>query len=334
MKRLILTTSDAGAGWLQQAKIADRVEALAHRLLPGRPPTTSETAAFFAPRHDAQGDDFHHWQNWISISDRRRFGRSGPGLVETCRKFDAIELWIDPGPHAQLVLLQLLDFLRPHGEIVRKLVLRQADGRIGERGTEHIPHWTPPAETVGFHHLETARLAWDAFRAPTPEAWCDLQTRDLAALPYLRRSVLTLLDELPAVGTALGATERILLTLISPGGPVPFYSPGYRRIIDLGVFDYWEVGQALDRLAHCPCPAVLGLDEGPFTLALHDDGGRYQRYKASRLSLSPLGQALLEDREDFSRHNPIHRWWGGTELTRDRLWRWDASNAALIPPAP
>jgi hypothetical protein len=22
-------------------------------------------------------------------------------------------------------------------------------------------------------------------------------------------------------------------------------------------------------------------------------------------------------------HNPIHRWWGGTELTSERLWRWD-----------
>ena len=29
-------------------------------------------------------------------------------------------------------------------------------------------------------------------------------------------------------------------------------------------------------------------------------------------------------KEDFSRHNPIDRWWGGTRLTNDRLWRWDA----------
>jgi hypothetical protein len=31
-------------------------------------------------------------------------------------------------------------------------------------------------------------------------------------------------------------------------------------------------------------------------------------------------------------HNPIHRWWGGTELTNDRLWRWDAENGVLIAP--
>jgi hypothetical protein len=25
-------------------------------------------------------------------------------------------------------------------------------------------------------------------------------------------------------------------------------------------------------------------------------------------------------------------WWGGTELTNDNLWRWDAANRALIAP--
>ena len=36
--------------------------------------------------------------------------------------------------------------------------------------------------------------------------------------------------------------------------------------------------------------------------------------------------------DDFSRHNPIHRWWGGTELTNDRLWRWDAVKQILAEP--
>jgi hypothetical protein len=74
---------------------------------------------------------------------------------------------------------------------------------------------------------------------------------------------------------------------------------------------------------------VSGLDEGPFTLEMHDDRDRHARYKQSRLSLTKFGQAV---HEDFSRHNPIHRWCGGTELTNDRLWRWDPVNHALIAP--
>jgi hypothetical protein len=98
------------------------------------------------------------------------------------------------------------------------------------------------------------------------------------------------------------------------------------------VFDYWEVGTLLDNLAHCPVPLVSALDEGPFTLDMHNICDRHQRYKRSRLALTALGQAVLAGREGFSRHNPIHRWWCGTELTNDRLWRWDAVNQVLIEP--
>ena len=32
------------------------------------------------------------------------------------------------------------------------------------------------------------------------------------------------------------------------------------------------------------------------------------------------------------RHNPIKRWWGGTELTNERLWRWDRESRLLVAP--
>jgi hypothetical protein len=49
----------------------------------------------------------------------------------------------------------------------------------------------------------------------------------------------------------------------------------------------------------------------------------------SRLSLTEFGKAIVAHKEDFSRHNPIERWWGGTHLTNDNLWRW---NPALVKP--
>ena len=59
---------------------------------------------------------------------------------------------------------------------------------------------------------------------------------------------------------------------------------------------------------------------------------RHARYKESWLSLTALGEAILARRDDFSRHNQVHRWWGGTELTNDRLWRWDPATRTLIAP--
>lgn len=88
------------------------------------------------------------------------------------------------------------------------------------------------------------------------------------------------------------------------------------------MFDDWEVGALPDGLAHCLAPAVSGLDEGPFTLEMYDDDHRYERSKQSRLSSTALAEAIIAGHDDFSRHNPIHRWWGGTELTNDRLWGW------------
>jgi hypothetical protein len=159
----------------------------------------------------------------------------------------------------------------------------------------------------------------------------DLLSKDLTVLPRLRQTVVELLEELPMRATGLGATEMRMLELISQGYIHPFdlfpHNLHQRR-----VFDYWETGSLLDGLAHCPAPVVSGLGEGPFRVEMHDDPDRHQRYKKSQLSLAALGKAILAGTEDFSRHNPIDRWWGGTELTNENLWRWDPESNSLIAP--
>jgi hypothetical protein len=52
----------------------------------------------------------------------------------------------------------------------------------------------------------------------------------------------------------------------------------------------------------------------------------------SKLKLTPLGYAVLAQTDDFARHNPVNRWWGGTKLTNKRLWRWDQDNKVLVAP--
>ncbi len=79
--------------------------------------------------------------------------------------------------------------------------------------------------------------------------------------PRLERCVVALLEELPNVTSGLGATETRILELIAPGGVQPFdVFPGYQKPNERRVFDYWEVGALLDRLARCPVPAVSGLE--------------------------------------------------------------------------
>ena len=87
-------------------------------------------------------------------------------------------------------------------------------------------------------------------------------------------------------------------------------------------FGEWEIGYLLDGLAFGPRPAVAGLDGELRTLARENLRDRHAAYLRSRLSLTEFGKAIVACEEDFSRHNPINRWWGGTHLTNVRLWRW------------
>jgi hypothetical protein len=333
MQRLILTTSDSGAGGLVEARLANCVIPLGPRFVWGGPlPSQVELETWVSSRsarHEASGS------HWLDHTGKRldAVRTEGPGLIELCSRFEAVELWVDPDPNAQLTLIWLLDYLRHHAGTVSKLKLVQADVSVGNYTPEELARWRLPAVRILNDHLEAAGMAWQAYRQSSPQHWFDLLGKDLSVLPQLRLSVLELLEELPMVATGVGATETRMLELISAGELGPFdVFPGGTRRNKRRAFGYWESGILLDGLAHCLDPAVAGLDEGPFTLEMQEDRDRRERYQQSKLRLTELGEAVLARSEDFSRHNPIHRWWGGTELTNDRLWRWDPANGALIAP--
>ncbi|MGL3108428.1 hypothetical protein [Bradyrhizobium sp. BR 1432] len=235
-----------------------------------------------------------------------------------------IELWFDPSPVDQLQLIWLLDYLSSHAWPARKLKLRLVtDDLIMMRGEElgksasHIP-----AFAVTSREFETARMTWQAYRASTPEPCIDLLHSDLSALLMLRPDLLDLLAELPSPSTGLGATEMRFLELLSRGFANTnglFHLRSQRRTY---VFGEFELGSLLEGLALGPRPAVAGLGDELRTIDRKNLRARHEVYLRSRLSLTEFGKAILAHQEDFSRYNPIDRWWGGTHLTNDRLWRY------------
>lgn len=330
MTRLILTTDESGAGALMQAGMADLVIPFGFRFTWGQLLSDAELAALLGPRSLPKAA---HWLDNFDRGRREEIRREGLGLIELCERCAAVELWIDPEPNAQLMLVQLLDYFRPHTNAASTLALFQSDVPIGGQPRGWLSQWKSPAVKIQNEHLEAASTAWQAYRQPTPQHWVDLLDKDISVLPQLRQTVLELLEELPMPATGLGATEMRMLELVGAGNATPSdVFPGHNKRNTRRVFAYWEAGELLDGLARGPAPAVAGPEEGPFTDEMHDDSGRLARYKQSKLSLTSLGEAVLAQTEDFSRHNPIHRWLGGTELTNDNLWRWDAASRALIAP--
>jgi hypothetical protein len=148
-------------------------------------------------------------------------------------------------------------------------------------------------------------------------------------LPLLKPVLLNLLEELPSASTGLGTSEMRMLEMIASGyGNVnPLFH--FRSVRRTRVFNESELGYLLDGLAFGPRPAIAGLDDELRTIRKENLRDRHKALLRSRLSLTDFGDAVVAHKEDFSRHNPIDRWWGGTHLTNDNLWRW---NPALVKP--
>jgi hypothetical protein len=285
-------------------------------------PQVEKLSAYFAAYTPDLGPA-EHWSDWV------RWPRGAKGrklsLAEFCEPYDEIELWFGATAQDQLQLVWLLDHLSNCPALAQKLSLRLLDSDLmfylNYDFTEEERHI--PVGDVGAEEFEIAKLAWSAYRAPTPEACVDLLHRNLSALLMLRPALLELLAELPSPLTGLGATELRFLEMLDwyANTNALFH---LRSLRGTYVWGEVELGYLLEGLALGPRPAVAGLGDELRTIDLQNLRARHEVYLRSRLSLTEFGKAVLAHREDFSRHNPIDRWWGGTHLTNDRLWRYGA----------
>ncbi len=320
MKPLVLT------GWMIEdfikSDFADLTVTFFHRFVWGPLPSAKELEAYLGPAAHDQ-DVGTHWSDFAtkwSLSENRE--HRDLGLAEFCQRYETVELWFDTRPFAQLQLAWLLDHFSSHPKTVAKLKLRLLDLDLIEIFPGQFKKLRQPVVDVTAHALATARAVWQAYLEPTPQACFDLLGEDLSELVLLKPALRDLLEELPSASTGLGATELRMLELMARGygnvNPL-FHLESLRQT---RIFNEIEHGYLLDGLAFGPRPAIAGLDEELRTISRDNLGARYTALLRSRMSLTDFGKAVLAHKEDFSRHNPIDRWWGGTHLTNDNLWRY------------
>jgi hypothetical protein len=294
-------------------------------------PSADELAAYLGPRtSDQDPGQGRHWSDFAASWGRSQNKiRRDLSLAAFCQCYETVELWFDTRPQAQLELIWLLDYFRSYPETLARLKLRLLDRDLIEIHPGKLDKWSPSLVDVTDKELAIGSAAWQAYLATTPEACLALLRKNLSALPLLRPVLFDLLEELPSAATGLGATEMRMLELVGRGYSRTIWLFHHDSLRQTRVFNEFEYGYLLEGLAHGPTPAVAGLDDHLRTIAQESFDGRLEAYRRSRLSLTDFGKAVLAHEEDFSRHNPIDRWWGGTHLTNDNLWRYDP---ALIPP--
>jgi hypothetical protein len=253
-----------------------------------------------------------------NLSKAKRFRNLSP--AEFCQQYEIGELWFDTHPEAQLQLIWLLDYFRSHPETMARLKLRLLTGDMIGVHPGGFAKWRPPLVNVTKQELATASAAWKAYRAPTPEACFGLLKKDLSALSLLRPVLLDLLAELPSASTGLGATEMRMLEMIGRGFSLTnalFHLESLRQTC---VFSEWEKGYLLDGFAFSRSLLLLDLMK---SCAQSNEKIWEIVIRPTSVANFRFGKSILAHKEDFSRHNPIDRWWGGTRLIDDRLWRWD-----------
>src|SRR5215468_93393 len=132
MAHLILTTNDLAADSLRHADMANVVIGFCLSFVRGQLPTEVELAAGLeacSAKHDRYGS---HWLDHVRRNSLKEFGNKNIGFFNLCEKFDSIQLWVDPRPNDQLVLIWLLDLLRPYREIITKLSLVHTDDAVAK----------------------------------------------------------------------------------------------------------------------------------------------------------------------------------------------------------
>ncbi len=240
-------------------------------------------------------------------------------------------LWFEHDLFDQLNLVQLLPWIRerlPSEKTVSLVCIGSFPGRPAFKGLgELAPHELAPlfgARTrISRGQSELASRAWDAFRAPTPNALNDVRHGGTAALPFLAPAITRFLEEYPWTRDGLSRSERRLLEL-ARDGPIDLAAVHPRMV---GAGDVYHVtDRSLVDMANALStwpPALL-----VYAGANGDASGPLR----GTVALTEVGWAVLAGRADRVALAGLDRWLGGVHLQGRTAWRWDGERQAMAGP--
>jgi redox-sensitive transcriptional activator SoxR len=243
-------------------------------------------------------------------------------FVDALRAGAQVVLWFEHDLYDQLQLVDALALAREN-EAAPELIV--VDTYLGTLQAEELASLWPARATSTAEALEHAANVWAAFRAPDPRALAGLATHDEPGLPFLAPALQRLLEELPAPHDGLSRTERQALRVVAEGAPTPAAAFVAAQKLEDAVFigDAWfyraltGLGELVETADGTSLPAPPPLS----------DGNVFARLS---IRLTRDGERVLRGGEDRVERIGIDRWLGGTHVTPESLWRWDAASRTLV----
>ena len=258
-------------------------------------------------------------------------------LVRALQDREQVVLWFEHDLYDQLQLLDVLGLAATAGGLPELIVVGSFPGRPAFRGLGELtageletlwPQRVPASPDVS----AAAAAAWDALRRSDPSALAVSAQADTPGLPFLAPALRRLLEELPAPRDGLSGTERRALQAVAAGATTPVAAFVAAQDLETAPFlgDAWfyrtltDLGTGGARLVETqlgePLPAPPPLGDARALAELP-------------LTLTRLGERVLENDADRVTLLGVDRWVGGTHVTTAAAWRWDPAAQRLVKPA-
>ena len=242
--------------------------------------------------------------------------------LQSSLQFERIILWFEHDLYDQLQLLQILDWFYQHKSSSTNLSIICEEQYLGTLTPEALLLLKEREQPVSHQQLMLAHKAWAAFRADTPEQWCSLLNTDTSALPFLKGAILRLLEEYPSYFNGLSRTAHSALNIINNGE--------YRAGRTFNDYQQTEQRVFLGDSSFCNILKALLNTQNPLISIAEGQQLSLPFNQKQKLSITPLGKAVLSGKTNWLEHGSINRWIGGVHLTSDHIWYWDSVKQQLI----
>jgi hypothetical protein len=250
-------------------------------------------------------------------------------LGDYINHFDVVECWFDTNIRGQISLVNFIVYLSHYPYALEKIVY--VDLKRISSGIDFLvnPQDIVSKWTLQNKHIASANRFWGAFMCDTPVRFASLNKNDLSALPFLYPVAQKMLAELPAHDTGLTATQTCLIRQANKPNAT-WSSVTNDAFCELGgpSFGINDIEVALEYLGSCTLPVVAGVKPDPIGMFPHQGESfpydAYESHRNSPVHLTEFGEKLVANQADMAANNPIHQWWGNTEITNNSLWRWNS----------
>jgi hypothetical protein len=319
---LHITDGESIAGTLRQSTVPGEVRIFGDLMYEGPAPAGLSETEWWDMRAQFLSEN-----RVLSRGEAHHAVRAYDDTLHAIPNHDETVLWMDHRLSDQLILIMLLErFYRLHRG--RSSLTLICVGRypgmenfvgLGHLTAEQLASLADTRSPVSEPEFALASVAWNAFTSPLPTDIELVIARDTSALPFLAPALRRHLEQFPAVENGLSRTERQALSVLRDRGPLPalrlfFAVQKMEDPLFMGDGSFFAI---LKELASAHSPLIRMESHAEVT-------------ESSVVTLTEVGNRVLDLHDDHVKLNGIERWLGGVHLTgADAVWRWDSARQCM-----